>query len=217
LLLLASCYSADHAPAPECEPLPVPEGCTLLDDFDDGDPESNTWSAWMYGATGVREEACTLMVEFGAGMVPPASIAGTISRDVRDLREMRWSAEVRQTTSPTTMAETYLIAGPDTRNRVAIRQTVGILQARMRVNDLPVTLAEVSYDPIAHRFWAIRHVGDDVGFETSVDGTHWSLWISVPKAFELSAAYVDLEAETNTTVTDPGAAHFGRARVCPIE
>ena len=215
---LASCYSPElrepDAP-PACEASPAQADCTLVDDFDDGQVDPRRWAAWASGAS-YREEDCALVLDLGPRSSAPVTIAGVASLTYHDLTGMRWSAEVLEVTAPVAGPETFLLAGPDLQNRVAIRQAMGTLQARVRVADLTTVEAELTYDPAMHRFWGIAVDVGEVSFETSQDGVSWTSFARAVPPLGLTAAQVDLEAETYTEVVDPGAARFGSARVCPV-
>ena len=73
----------------------------------------------------------------------------------------------------------------------------------------------ISYDPVQHRHLRIRHdcVNDVVLFETSPNGTFWTIRRTTPRAVDLRAAYVELEAGTFQSETTPGQAIFDNLRV----
>jgi hypothetical protein len=80
----------------------------------------------------------------------------------------------------------------------------------------------IDYDPVAHRFWRIRHdTGGTIEFETSPDGTAWTSRRSSAAARPPTGVTVSLLAGTyiDLGVPDPGTAYFSKLKLtsasCP--
>ena len=200
---------------------------SLSDDFADGTP-LDTW----LGSVGSTD---TLSTEGGGALhITLESDAGTSSNYNYygstygyDLTEGAISVELRADGGPEVDTYFELWASPMT---VAFYVTddadLGrVLRARYgNLAADTTTLRETPYDPVAHRFLRLRHVDNEIRWETSPDGTTWPASPSDPGFFaghspaDLNAVYAGLKvlvgADENGTET-PGPVTFANLNITP--
>jgi hypothetical protein len=75
------------------------------------------------------------------------------------------------------------------------------------------------YDPIAMKFWQLRHdlSAVDVAFDTSADGQTWTTLRRIYPAISLSSVYIEIQAGTYKSVATPGFAaldNFAMIGIC---
>lgn len=176
----------------------VPCGGTshlLTDDFDDGVFDPATWgNAFAAGTSTYAETGGRFVVTVPAG---EGSYAGYESTDAYDLREDRAFVEVARVPVQS-VALLQVFATPGTTLGLAVEYERGILLARKRESGLTV-LADLPYDPVAHRWWQVREKAGVVYFETSPDGAAWTTFHQMATPFDLSASYLTLSAGGNNS------------------
>lgn len=69
-------------------------------------------------------------------------------------------------------------------------------------------LVSGSYDPIADRWWRLRHDGETLFFETAPDGLAWQVRGSGQPPMSLDALIIQLGAGTYLELAAPGTARF---------
>jgi len=137
-----------------------------------------------------------------------ASRAYYSTRRFYDFREGSVAVEVTQVPDAANAATTELDVRRDDYHRLLMRvegaDLVFIYQlgAGVEVGRLP-------YDPVAHRWWRLRHQGDKVYWETSPDGNDWTERASRPAsvAFDPRYAAVRLWVSAGDSALG-GEAHF---------
>lgn len=144
----------------------------LRDDFEDG--EYNRWWTSRYAtdaAITVVETAGALKIE-----LPVEGYGTAVASRYLDLRQAALALEVyddgsagaTQTVSLT--SGTYTTTFGDFNNLVAMHRQDGQLSFIRVDGGTRSVVGMVPYDPVAHRFWKIGRVGDDVIWSTSADG-----------------------------------------------
>jgi len=68
----------------------------------------------------------------------------------------------------------------------------------------------ITYSGTMHKYWRLRHdlVSNKILWETSSDGTTWTLRNSVARQIPITALHVDIDSGTFQSVGTPGAAIF---------
>lgn len=74
----------------------------------------------------------------------------------------------------------------------------------------PAVSSTITYDPVLHHHWRIRHEPSDNTFryETSADGLTWTQRESFAVTFDIGAVRLEIVAGTSDTVATPGVAQF---------
>jgi hypothetical protein len=107
------------------------------------------------------------------------------------------SVEVVKVARPSEYADTAFAVGVDSNNWFRFVHEHGQLYFQRKVGGAK-TSTNVTYNPVAHRFWRLRHnTGtDQVVFETSPDGLAWVVRRTVARTISISAARFELCAGT---------------------
>lgn len=97
------------------------------------------------------------------------------------------------------------------RGAVGMHVRNGILAA----TDLLAVPAQITYDPIAMRWWRIRIDGLLFDYEFSRDGKNWTLFAnSITQAFD--SGTIHLTAATESASATPGTALIETIDICPL-
>jgi hypothetical protein len=135
--------------------------------------------------------------------------AGWLSKTAYDLNDAAVSVEVVKATNASSAANTSFAVGFDSENfyRFTIESGRLVMQRRNQSSSAGLNIA---YDPAQHRFWRLRHDWPSASmlWQTSADGSSWTTRRSEAVSVPLDALYVELEAGTYQSETDPGIALF---------
>ena len=152
---------------------------------------------------------------FRAAPTPNATgYSGIISNGAFELKSNAVYVNVPQVTNAGTTAETQLILVANEANLLSVGKTGGSLLLRNRVNNVNSD-TYLPYDAAAMRWWRIQEANNSITFETSPDGTTWTVRRTVAKSFDLTQLKVVLQAGTWQNVAAPGAAVFDNLNVAP--
>jgi glucose/arabinose dehydrogenase len=132
---------------------------------------------------------------------------GVKSQKTYDLTGSAVYVEVPQVTKANAAVDTQFMLELDSLNRLIIGRGQSGFYLRHRVNGVN-TNTNLTYDATAMRWWRLREAGNQVFFETSPNGTTWTVRRTVAKAFSLNALKVTLQVTTGSAVSSPGAAKF---------
>ncbi|MEW5927362.1 MAG: vanadium-dependent haloperoxidase [Gemmatimonadota bacterium] len=180
----------------------MPSASTFRDDFNDGTFSGN-WNAWGP----VRE------VNGRIEMRPVANgtddWTGISSVGVYDLTDSYFSVEVVQVLYSGD-GHTTFEAQLDLDNRCEIAVSDGRIRAQKRVGGLWTSLSSAPYDPVAHRFWRIRHRSSlgQVFWEVSPDRKSWTALYVEGAPFAVTAVVVVVGAGLAGGIAVPGMAVF---------
>jgi hypothetical protein len=195
----------DAAPGPDAGPCGTIS--LLADDFEGAavDPQ---WTAIYQngGATAVQTGGRLVMTP--AAGKSGSNYAGFGTQQTYDLRGGRLFVRLVGMVNTGTTAQAYLkITDAQNGQRAFLMQEGGTLYARVEASG---TTSEKSttYAPAAHAFWAIREAGGTLFFETSTNGTAWTVFDQRPAPFDLAKVRVELGGGTYQAVASPGAAQF---------
>jgi hypothetical protein len=189
---------------------PEPCGGTnlLTDNFSDGlQGEQWYWS---------NDPGATISEVNGQGVVAlPSGMLGSVyaafqAKRLYDFRSDAVTVEVAQVANALTEARTFLVLAYDNQNYIELSQRQGQLSSVTVINGVTQTLSTLSYDPIAHRFWSLRDDGTNTYWETSPNGSAWTIRAQTPTAslFPVSSIRVDVGASLDDSQLNPGEAHF---------
>jgi hypothetical protein len=190
--------------------VPASEFCapeTLVDRFDDG-VISDAWSRDSV------TNGCVISEGGGVLRLTPAATAGSgcqlASSTAYDLRGKAFVVRVAQMVDTSTQVQAYLrladfAAGSD--HYVGFFQRGGQLLAQSRAGGAETDVA-VTWNATDHAWWRIREASGMVIWETSPDGTAWSMRRMSAAPVSLTRIVVDLSVENGAGAATPGAAHF---------
>ncbi len=68
---------------------------------------------------------------------------------------------------------------------------------------------------MAHRWWRIRSLSDQVHFEVSPDGTAWTVFATPEAPPPPAQVHINLNAGTHNAATTAGEARFESVNTCP--
>lgn len=97
------------------------------------------------------------------------------------------------------------------------------VEPSMPGSELPMLSASTSagifhqevFDPMAHRWWRIRSLSDQVHFEVSPDGTAWTGFASPEAPPPPAQVYINMNAGSHDAATTTGEARFESVNTCP--
>lgn len=195
----------------------------LAEDYS-GEPlylwETNDW-----GGASVSQSNGELVIGLPNGGASESG-AYLISKYYYDFRKDAASIEVPSATNPATSSWAYLSVGPSDADYVEIYQAGGLLYFGYEVGNDYTKLESMPYDPVAHRYWQLRDDGQIVNFETSPDGSAWSVQAQVLTAnlFPLDFVRVVIGGGADSGQTGPGEARFDhlngggapKQKLCPV-
>jgi hypothetical protein len=187
---------------------------TVVATFDDGIP-----SGW--GVAAVGGSASTSGGELILAVTNPLGRAWVTS-SCYGLRDSRVSLEVTSISAP-----------------AAARVRFGMLTATERVVAIQVSAGQLAwvvtagngsenvggaraYDPVAHRYWQLRGVGDTLSVEVSGDGAAWTTLLTMPlNGTNFDQLLMDdldaigIEARAALGSSAPFEAHFDNLNILP--
>lgn len=131
-----------------------------------------------------------------------------------DFTDRMISVEVTQVLADSTSGETELCLGDGNGNELLISVSGSDIAFRYWISGSDYG-TRIAYDPVAHRFWRLRHnaIGSLVYWETSPDGKSWTVQHSLPTPFPVTALTAFVGAGVWSPTTHPGTAIFDNLRV----
>jgi hypothetical protein len=106
-------------------------------------------------------------------------------------------------TSPDNQATTYfaLYADNPNGNAVLFNVTGSTLSFLTRIAGVQSTLASLTYDPVAHRWWRFTESIGNVVFQTSPDGVVWTTRATWTPTWDISGVFASVGAGTGASPT----------------
>lgn len=178
----------------------------LTENFDDGVVDTTRWSPYADAGTSYDETGGSLEIKPAVGN--PSKWAGYDSAQRYDLRDDRIFVEVLQVPSAASGAESLLGAYVSANDYVSLEFNLGNLIAARTIGNNWVQLAAAPYNPALHRYWQLRARGDELSWETSADGTTWSLLHAEAPGLDLSSVSLVVSAGSEAAVPTPELARF---------
>ena len=120
------------------------------------------------------------------------------------------SVEVVQTTTTlNSSADTIFAIGIDSNNWCRFVEENGLLYFQQKVAGVKTSTNQF-YDASQHRFWRFRHdsAQDAIVFETSADGSVWTVRRVVARGFAITSLRVELDAGSASPTSNGGTAIF---------
>jgi hypothetical protein len=128
----------------------------------------------------------------------------SLSGPVADHRRHRLSVQVPEMFDTAGCAQANIaLIDASAENYLELLQLCGTLEARLWVGAASTELADIPYDPVAHRWWQLRQDGPRVYYEVSADGVTWSSIADVEAPAYLATAYFQLAVGTDQLETVP--------------
>src|ERR1051325_10591751 len=154
----------------------------------------------------VVERNASLEITPRAG-VSTRSYNGYITQLARDFTASHARVDVFQTAEGS--ADTIFAIGIDNNNWYGFVVENGKLYLQSKINGRKNS-ATLRYDPTDHRCWRLRHEAtlNQILWETSPDGTNWTILRRATPEISLDNIYVSLAAGTYTPEVEPGLAAF---------
>jgi hypothetical protein len=185
---------------------------TFYDNFDDNSIDPNLWAMGSFDgsdpAVAVNETGSQLVITPGANQ-SGSHYNGLISSRTYDFTRGIIFVEVVESTRD--QADTMLMFGADSGNRVVMNTESGNLRMSLMRGGSRVGELSIPYDGAAHRWWRIRHVasGDTIRFDTSPEGISWTQRHSIPRgSLNITTGKVNISAGTWNSQPTPGRAVF---------
>ncbi len=174
--------STGAPPTPPCHP------AELEDDFGGGEI-GLLWEAYGAAAGGTIGVADGHgMLEVAAGV--PEQNLYLVTRRQYDLTGCNVWLEVPTVPASDAPVIAMLQVGLSEANAGVFQVVDGELAAGLIIDNSYEAGTQKSHDPVAHRWWRIRHGDGDLYFETSPDGADWELLLSSASPGEPSAVTV---------------------------
>jgi len=186
---------------------------SFTDDFADGEPSRKWGRSFVQPGCIMSETGGELLFSLTSNTF---AYCGNFSDKAYDLTGDTFAVEVPVVLNTATDgAETYLRVEADQDNWLDFVENHGGLLFRKQIQGTTSLLALVTYDPVAHRFWRFRESGGKTYWETSPNGTEWTVRAEAPNPVPVTALDVGLGAGAYNMVVAPGAAHFDNVNLLP--
>jgi hypothetical protein len=140
---------------------------SFSDDFNDG-LIGPLWEKWRQNGCDLFERDGRMVFVFDPEY--PGN-CGYSTRSLYDMTESSISVEVPS--SAARGISTNLSVWTDTDEYMDLKQEEGQIRCFANTGSGFVQACAISYDPVAHRWWRLRHGGSLLYWETSPDGTIW--------------------------------------------
>ena len=192
-----------------------PPPVDLSDDFNDNSLDSTKWNINAPGSPAVvSEQGQVIQIA-----LPPntATYNGIGSKTTHDMRDKTMEVEVVQAPSHAGWVEHSIQVALDGSNYYLVGAGSGSIVFRSVVNGVQ-DQSQLNYDPVAFRFWGIRHdqATNKISLQTSPDGVTWTTRKRVTAGFSLSAVYYYVYAGAwGTGNSNPGVAKYDNFQVVP--
>jgi hypothetical protein len=214
----------DAAPGPDATPGDAPLGgvrdaavppaapCNQVSLLADAFASSTRDPQW--GRAYAGNGASTTQVNGRLRVVLPAgstgsAYAGYLSSRYYDLRASRFQVAVPTMVSTASHAQVLLQLHPaaSSDDSLGFEQQHGTLRFYTRHAGIESSTT-LPYDPAAHLHWQLREAGGIIFFETSADGSTWSVRRSVAAPFDVSLVSAELSAGVFQSESAPGFAEL---------
>jgi hypothetical protein len=188
---------------------------SLSDDFNDNSTDTSKWTVVLPPNMTVIEQNQRLEITTPSSGV---GYGGYHANFGFNLTNRRATVEVVQAARGHGLDTFFVLHDRNTdRNSYlfAVGGVPGTMLMRETVNGVITSQTTITYDPVQHRFWRIRHdpATDTVLWETSADGLQWTARHTAPRRFIVNNMQARLYAGRFTTTTTPQVAIFDNYRV----
>lgn len=183
-------------------------GIDLLADTFSASMPGQQWYTYAHGGVTAAQTGGEVVITLPATTGAASNYGGFQSVLYYDVRGQRVKAEVPQTVSTATTADTDIQLVSPQDDTVSITEQGGNLMATQYIGGTTAVLGTTPYDPVAQRWWAFREAAGTLSFETSADGIAFTAFHSMPAPAFVSQSVFILEAGSFESVMNAGAGHF---------
>ncbi len=133
-----------------------------------------------------------------------------MSRLTYDLRGSEMFVDVSTVPNALTTAQSSLIALIDDANNLRFQYEQGKIYIAQKKNNVDMTRAQFTFDPILHRFWRMREQAGSFYWETSPDGMAWTIRSQTPTSTLAPVDYVYflIDVYVSGAQMNPGEARY---------
>lgn len=187
---------------------------SLQDDFNDNSRNTKKWSVGLLGSV-VSDPNVPVSEQNGRLEITPlANTGGSHSNGYSTMTPINMtgkqaSVEAVQITNTASWANTvFSLAADDGWYRFFTEH--GLLYMEQYVNGTTSGATPITYSSTQHRHWRIRHdpFSDTIYWETSSDGSTWTVRHSAARLLNITRLVADLYVRTWQSESSPGAAMF---------
>ena len=187
---------------------------TISDNFDDNVRDPAIWNLGIFSQSSRNFDPTVSVAEtVGHLVITPrvntngSRFGGYISTNPLDFTSASAAIEVAQATIGN--AATLFTVGSDNNNWYGFRKKGTSVYLERKIAG-STSSTKLRYDPQVHRFWRLRHdpATDSIVYETSLNGTAWTVRLSVARQIAIDSIRVELAAGTTSKESNPGSAHF---------
>jgi tartrate-resistant acid phosphatase type 5 len=184
------------------------------DSFNDSTRDTSKWKLGRFSRPSTYFDPQVAVSELNGRLTitPLASVAGThyngyVSVSTWNLTGRLAAVEVPQKSAG--VSNTVFSVGVDADNWYAFKTEGTQLRLERRVAGVTSSVA-ITYSATTHRYWRIRHIpsSDSIVFETSSNGSSWTIRRTVARQIPITAVLVEMVAGTSESVSSPGQALF---------
>jgi hypothetical protein len=186
----------------------------LQDDFNDNSRDPKKWLVNALGSAVSDPNVAVAEQNQRLEITPLSNTGGAHSNgystaNLIDMTNRRARVEVVQATNTASWANTvFSLAGDDGWYRFLTEH--GQLYAEQYVNGVGSGATPITYSSTTHRHWRIRHdpSNDTIYWETSSDGSTWTVRHSATRQLDITKLVADLYVRTWQSESSPGVAVF---------
>lgn len=186
----------------------------MSDDFNDNSRDTKKWLVNALGSA-VSDPSVTVSEQNQRLEITPLSSTsgshsnGYSTMNLIDLTNKRASVEVVQATNSSSYANTVFSLAADN-GWYRFLTEHGQLYMEQYVGGVTSGATPITYNATTHRHWRIRHdpSNDTIYWETSSDGSTWTVRHSATRQLDLAKLVADLYVRTWQSESSPGVAYF---------
>jgi hypothetical protein len=184
------------------------------DDFNDNTRDAVKWNVGELYSGYANDPQVTVLEQNQQLEITPISSTtghhhnGYVSAATWNMTGAQARVEVKRVASYS--ASTVFYIGSDSNNGYLIIEEDGQMFFKTKIAGVEGYPSPINYDSVQHRFWRFRHdsATDQMKFETSADGTTWTVQRTVQRQITITALRVELDAGTYAAEWNMGSSIF---------
>jgi hypothetical protein len=184
------------------------------DDFNDNTRDATKWNVGELYSGYVNDPQVTVLEQNQQLEITPISGTtghhhnGYVSVATWNMTGAQARVEVKRVASYS--ASTVFYIGSDSNNGYLIIENDGQMFFKTKIAGVENYPTPIPYNSVQHRFWRFRHdpAIDQIKFETSADGTTWTVRRTVQRQITITALRVELDAGTYAAEWNMGSSIF---------
>lgn len=184
------------------------------DDFNDNTRDATKWNVSEFYSGYTNDPQVTVLEQNQQLEIAPLSSTtghhhnGYVSATTWNMTGAQARVEVKRVASYS--ASTIFYIGSDSNNGFLIMEEDGQMFFMTKIAGVQNSSTPIPYDSVQHRFWRFRHdsATDQLKFETSADGTTWTVQRTVSRQITITALRVELDAGTYAAEWNMGSSIF---------